>query len=164
MIHGLQYKPELGPLCLGYCTHGEDVITFQFIRSIHMVYATQICALVHLQRSRPEYVSRRATCCSDAFATCSAMQLFSGRYNFDEGKPRANFDNFWRSFLTMFQVCKVTHVRINPSPMLCVHNTACNFWTRSVCDVSRLSAGCQPAELDQCDVRLHESGRPGDTS
>jgi Ion transport protein len=27
-----------------------------------------------------------------------------GRFDFDNGKPRANFDNFWTAFLSMFQV------------------------------------------------------------
>ena len=35
------------------------------------------------------------------------MQLFSGRFNFNDGLPPANFDNFWTAFLTMYQVCAV---------------------------------------------------------
>lgn len=33
------------------------------------------------------------------------MQLFGGRFNFpDEEKPRSNFDSFWQSLLTVFQI------------------------------------------------------------
>lgn len=33
------------------------------------------------------------------------MQLFGGNFNFDnEPKPRSNFDSFWQSMLTVFQV------------------------------------------------------------
>ncbi len=32
------------------------------------------------------------------------MQLFGGRFNFPQGKPRSNFDTFWQSLLTVFQV------------------------------------------------------------
>ncbi|XP_066994947.2 muscle calcium channel subunit alpha-1-like [Anabrus simplex] len=34
------------------------------------------------------------------------MQIFGGRFDFDDGneKPRANFDTFWQSLLTVFQV------------------------------------------------------------
>lgn len=31
------------------------------------------------------------------------MQVFGGKFNFDE-KPRSNFDSFWQSLLTVFQV------------------------------------------------------------
>lgn len=30
--------------------------------------------------------------------------IAAGRFDCDNGKPRANFDNFWTAFLTMFQV------------------------------------------------------------
>ncbi len=34
-----------------------------------------------------------------------AMQLFGGHYNnFDDGKPRSNFDTFTQAWLTVFQV------------------------------------------------------------
>ena len=35
------------------------------------------------------------------------MQLFGGKFNFDDTKemPRSNFDTFWQSLLTVFQVC-----------------------------------------------------------
>ena len=42
---------------------------------------------------------------AEAWVRISA-QLFSGRYDFDTGTPRSNFDNFWKAFLTMFQVPK----------------------------------------------------------
>ena len=32
------------------------------------------------------------------------MQIFGGRMNFDEGRPRSHFDDFWTAFLTVFQV------------------------------------------------------------
>ncbi|KAL3851956.1 hypothetical protein ACJMK2_015646, partial [Sinanodonta woodiana] len=32
------------------------------------------------------------------------MQLFGGRFNFKEEKPRSNFDTFWQSLLTVFQI------------------------------------------------------------
>ncbi|XP_074644176.1 muscle calcium channel subunit alpha-1-like [Tubulanus polymorphus] len=34
------------------------------------------------------------------------MQLFGGKFNFEipEGKPRSNFDTFWQSLLTVFQI------------------------------------------------------------
>jgi len=37
------------------------------------------------------------------------MQLFGGRFNFEapRDKPRSNFDSFWQSLLTVFQV--LTH-------------------------------------------------------
>lgn len=28
----------------------------------------------------------------------------TGRFNFEEGEPRANFDSFWNGFLSMYQV------------------------------------------------------------
>lgn len=35
------------------------------------------------------------------------MQLFGGKFNFEEeAKPRSNFDTFWQSLLTVFQVCR----------------------------------------------------------
>lgn len=36
------------------------------------------------------------------------MQVFGGKFNFsvEEDKPRWNFDNFWQSLLTVFQVSK----------------------------------------------------------
>ncbi len=35
------------------------------------------------------------------------MQLFGGKFNFDDtaDKPRSNFDTFYQSLLTVFQVC-----------------------------------------------------------
>ena len=37
------------------------------------------------------------------------MQLFGGRFNFESGKPRSNFDTFYSSLLTVFQVyCSFT--------------------------------------------------------
>ena len=36
------------------------------------------------------------------------MQLFGGKFNFEEeAKPRSNFDTFWQSLLTVFQVCRL---------------------------------------------------------
>lgn len=34
------------------------------------------------------------------------MQVFGGKFNFEpkEDKPRGNFDSFWQSLLTVFQV------------------------------------------------------------
>jgi hypothetical protein len=32
------------------------------------------------------------------------MQLFGGKFNFPDGKPRSNFDTFYQSLLTVFQV------------------------------------------------------------
>ena len=32
------------------------------------------------------------------------MQLFGGKFNFEDGKPRSNFDTFYQSLLTVFQV------------------------------------------------------------
>ena len=32
------------------------------------------------------------------------MQLFGGRFNFPEEKPRSNFDSFYNALLTVFQV------------------------------------------------------------
>lgn len=34
------------------------------------------------------------------------MQVFGGKFNFDPtvDKPRSNFDSFWQSLLTVFQV------------------------------------------------------------
>ena len=32
------------------------------------------------------------------------MQVFGGRFNFPEGKPRMNFDSFGQSVITVFQV------------------------------------------------------------
>ncbi|XP_069101385.1 muscle calcium channel subunit alpha-1-like isoform X11 [Argopecten irradians] len=32
------------------------------------------------------------------------MQLFGGRFNFDDDKPRSNFDTFYQSLLTVFQI------------------------------------------------------------
>ena len=32
------------------------------------------------------------------------MQLFGGKFNFEEETPRSNFDTFWQSLLTVFQV------------------------------------------------------------
>jgi len=41
------------------------------------------------------------------------MQLFGGRFNFDapRDKPRSNFDSFWQSLLTVFQVPTRTSIR-----------------------------------------------------
>lgn len=36
--------------------------------------------------------------------TLLGMQLFGGRFNFPEGKPRGNFDNFHQAFITVFQL------------------------------------------------------------
>ena len=35
-------------------------------------------------------------------------QLFGGKFNFEEGKPRHNFDTFFQSLFTVFQVCRFT--------------------------------------------------------
>ena len=35
------------------------------------------------------------------------MQVFGGKFNFDKGLPRHNFDSFWQSLLTVFQVCNM---------------------------------------------------------
>jgi len=37
------------------------------------------------------------------------MQLFGGKFNFNPlvDKPRSNFDSFWQSLLTVFQVGRV---------------------------------------------------------
>ena len=32
------------------------------------------------------------------------VSAHAGRFDFDNGKPRTNFDNFWTAFLSMFQV------------------------------------------------------------
>ena len=32
------------------------------------------------------------------------LQLFGGKFNFEEAKPRSNFDTFYASLLTVFQV------------------------------------------------------------
>jgi hypothetical protein len=32
------------------------------------------------------------------------MQVFGGKFNFVDGKPRANFDSFWEAMLTVFQI------------------------------------------------------------
>ena len=42
------------------------------------------------------------------FAVCG-MQLFGGKFNFDDSveKPRSNFDTFWQSLLTVFQVKQI---------------------------------------------------------
>ena len=36
--------------------------------------------------------------------TLMGMQLFGGEFNFSDGKPRSNYDNFYWSFLTTFQL------------------------------------------------------------
>lgn len=36
------------------------------------------------------------------------MQLFGGKFNFEDGKPRSNFDTFYQSLLTVFQVGSLT--------------------------------------------------------
>lgn len=43
------------------------------------------------------------------------MQVFGGRFNFEEteAKPRSNFDSFWQSLLTVFQVSVGPFNRIN---------------------------------------------------
>ena len=34
------------------------------------------------------------------------MQIFGGRFNFEDIEtPRSNFDSFWRSLVTVYQVC-----------------------------------------------------------
>lgn len=40
------------------------------------------------------------------------MQVFGGKFNFEptEPKPRSNFDSFWQSLLTVFQVMKILHL------------------------------------------------------
>jgi len=42
------------------------------------------------------------------------MQLFGGKFNFNPlvDKPRSNFDSFWQSLLTVFQVCRPTDLYI----------------------------------------------------
>jgi len=35
------------------------------------------------------------------------MQIFGGRFNFEEGKPRANFDTFFNAFLSVFQLMTI---------------------------------------------------------
>ena len=40
------------------------------------------------------------------------MQVFGGKFNFDKGLPRHNFDSFWQSLLTVFQVCNNTNAAI----------------------------------------------------
>lgn len=35
------------------------------------------------------------------------MQIFGGKFDFEEGKPRANFDSFFAAFLSVFQVMTV---------------------------------------------------------
>jgi len=39
------------------------------------------------------------------------MQLFGGKFNFviTQDKPRSNFDTFWQSLLTVFQVIHHSH-------------------------------------------------------
>jgi len=41
------------------------------------------------------------------------MQLFGGRFNFaaPRDKPRSNFDSFWQSLLTVFQVLNQKQIR-----------------------------------------------------
>ena len=36
--------------------------------------------------------------------TLLGMQLFGGQFNFEDGKPRGNYDAFIIGFLTVFQV------------------------------------------------------------
>lgn len=37
-------------------------------------------------------------------AALLGMQIFGGRFNFPEGTPRTNFDDFWQAILAVFQV------------------------------------------------------------
>lgn len=46
-------------------------------------------------------LKHHARCEREASGKCAP---FAGRFDFDNGKPRANFDNFWTAFLSMFQV------------------------------------------------------------
>lgn len=41
------------------------------------------------------------------------MQVFGGRFNFEEteAKPRSNFDSFWQSLLTVFQVSYISIIK-----------------------------------------------------
>jgi hypothetical protein len=39
--------------------------------------------------------------------TLIGMQIFGGKFNFEEGKPRANFDSFFSAFLCVFQLMTV---------------------------------------------------------
>lgn len=41
------------------------------------------------------------------------MQVFGGRFNFEEteAKPRSNFDSFWQSLLTVFQVSYIFTIK-----------------------------------------------------
>lgn len=42
------------------------------------------------------------------------MQVFGGRFNFDptQDKPRSNFDSFWQSLLTVFQVSTLLYIQL----------------------------------------------------
>jgi hypothetical protein len=39
--------------------------------------------------------------------TLIGMQMFGGKFNFDDGKPRTNFDTFFSAFMTVFQLLTV---------------------------------------------------------
>lgn len=42
------------------------------------------------------------------------MQVFGGKFNFDstKDKPRSNFDSFWQSLLTVFQVSIYCQIKV----------------------------------------------------
>jgi len=46
------------------------------------------------------------------------MQVFGGKFDFDPtvDKPRSNFDSFWQSLLTVFQVSSI---------IIMYHNLSC---------------------------------------
>lgn len=42
------------------------------------------------------------------------MQLFGGKFNFDSQTPRSNFDTFWQSLLSVFQVGRLHCLGLPP--------------------------------------------------
>ena len=59
------------------------------------------------------------------------VQLFSGRFNFNDGLPSANFDNFWTAFLTMYQVCAAEAPKVH----------ACVFMYKVASDIEAAITG-----------------------
>ena len=41
------------------------------------------------------------------------MQFFGGLYDYEDGRPRGNFDTFWIAFVTVFQVLTMENWQIN---------------------------------------------------
>jgi len=69
------------------------------------------------------------------------MQLFGGKFNFNPlvDKPRSNFDSFWQSLLTVFQV-------LPPPPPPSAALSSCHQFKQSVADqrIARRAAGVIP--------------------